>query len=120
MLGALPLLHQPGEVWEYSIGFDVLGRAIEVVTGQTFDEFLQSRLFAPLHMVDTGFSVPAEKLARLVAVPGTQPKPLSDGDVGKPQTFFSGGGGIVSKRSPTSCASARCCSTAASLTVRAF
>ena len=95
-LGTLPLLHQPGEVWEYSIGYDVLGRVIEVVSGQTFDQFLQSRLFAPLRMVDTGFSVPEDKLARLVAVPGAQPAPLSDGDVRKPQTFFSGGGGIVS------------------------
>jgi len=95
-LGTLPLLHQPGEVWEYSIGYDVLGRVIEVVSGQPFDQFLQSRLFAPLHMVDSGFSVPADKLDRLVAVPGAQPAPLSDGDVGKPQTFFSGGGGIVS------------------------
>src|SRR5580698_7520462 len=95
-LGTLPLLHQPGEVWEYSIGYDVLGRVIEVVSGESFDQFLQSRLFAPLHMVDTGFSVPADKLDRLVAVPGAQPAPLSDGDVGKPQTFFSGGGGIVS------------------------
>jgi CubicO group peptidase (beta-lactamase class C family) len=95
-LGTLPLLHQPGEVWEYSIGFDVLGRVIEVVSGQTFDQFLQSRLFAPLHMVDSGFSVPEDKLARLVAVPGKQPPPLSDGDVAKRQTLFSGGGGIVS------------------------
>jgi len=95
-LGSLPLLHQPGEVWEYAIGFDVLGRVIEVVSGQSFDRFLQERLFAPLHMVDSGFSVPEDKLARLVAVPGAQPLPLSDGDVGKPQTFFSGGGGIVS------------------------
>jgi CubicO group peptidase (beta-lactamase class C family) len=95
-LGALPLLHQPGEVWEYSIGYDVLGRVIEVVSGQTFEQFLQNRLFAPLRMVDTGFHVPPEKLARLVAVPGAQPAALSDGDVGKPQTFFSGGGGIVS------------------------
>jgi hypothetical protein len=47
-------------------------------------------------MVDSGFSVPLDKLDRLVAVPGAQPAPLSDGDVGKPQTFFSGGGGIVS------------------------
>ena len=89
-------MHQPGEVWEYSIGYDVLGRVIEVVSGQTFDRFLQSRLFAPLHMVDSGFSVPTDKLDRLVAVPGAQPAPLSDGDVAKPQTFFSGGGGIVS------------------------
>jgi CubicO group peptidase (beta-lactamase class C family) len=95
-LGTLPLLHQPGEVWEYSIGFDVLGRVIEVVSGQPFDQFLQSRLFAPLRMVDTGFHVPEDKLARLVAVPGAQPAALSDGDVAKRQTFFSGGGGIVS------------------------
>jgi len=93
-LGALPLLHQPGEVWEYSLGFDVLGRVIEVVSGQTFDQFLQSRLFAPLHMVDTGFSVPVDKLARLVAVPPSRNPSLWD--VTKPQTFFSGGGGIVS------------------------
>src|ERR1700722_7164984 len=39
-LGSLPLLHQPGEVWEYAIGFDVLGRVIEVVSGQSFDRFL--------------------------------------------------------------------------------
>ena len=95
-LGGLPLLHQPGEVWEYSIGYDVLGRVIEVVSGQTLEQFLQSRLFAPLHMIDSGFSVPEDKLDRLVAVPGAQPAPLSDGDVGKRQTFFSGGGGIVS------------------------
>ena len=95
-LGALPLLHQPGEVWEYSLGYDVLGRVIEVVSGQPFDQFLQSRLFGPLHMVDSGFSVPADKLDRLVAVPGAQPRPLLDGDVATRQTFFSGGGGIVS------------------------
>src|SRR4051812_35090514 len=95
-LGTLPLVHQPGEVWEYSVGFDVLGRVIEVVSGQPFDQFLQSRLFAPLRMVDTGFDVPEDKLARLVAVPGAQPAPLSNGDVTRRQTFFSGGGGIVS------------------------
>jgi CubicO group peptidase (beta-lactamase class C family) len=93
-LGTLPLLHQPGEVWEYSAGFDVLGRIIEVVSGQPFDQFLQSRLFAPLHMVDTGFHVPEDKLARLVAVPPSRNPSLWD--VTKKQTFFSGGGGIVS------------------------
>jgi CubicO group peptidase (beta-lactamase class C family) len=93
-LGTLPLLHQPGEVWEYSTGFDVLGRVIEVASGQPFDKFLQSRLFAPLHMVDTGFDVPEDKLARLVAVPLSRNPSLWD--VTKRQTFFSGGGGIVS------------------------
>jgi CubicO group peptidase (beta-lactamase class C family) len=76
-LGTLPLLHQPGDVWEYAIGYDVLGRVIEVVSGQPFDQFLQTRLFAPLRMVDTGFHVPKDKLDRLVAVPGAQPAPLS-------------------------------------------
>jgi CubicO group peptidase (beta-lactamase class C family) len=95
-LGTLPLLHQPGEVWEYSLGFDVLGRVIEVVSGQAFDQFLQGRLFAPLRMVDSGFSVPEDKLARLVAVPGAQPPSLWEGDVTKRQAFFSGGGGMVS------------------------
>ena len=93
-LGTLPLLHQPGEVFEYSSGFDVLGRVIEVVSGAAFDQFLQSRLFAPLHMVDTGFYVPEDKLARLV-VPPPSPRP-SPWDVTKRQTFLSGGGGIVS------------------------
>lgn len=90
----------------------MLGRVIEVVSGQPFDQFLQSRLFAPLHMVDSGFSVPQDRLARLVALPSAQPQPLSDGDVGEPQTFFSG-------RFLIFCASARCCSTAASLTAYA-
>src|SRR5262249_39605506 len=79
-VGTLPLVPQPGEVWEYSIGYDVLGRVIEVVSGQPFDQFLQSRLFAPLRMVDSGFYVPPDKLSRLVEVPGAQPAPLTDGD----------------------------------------
>ena len=65
-LGSLPLVHQPGEVWEYSWGVDVLARVIEVVSGQSFDQFLDSRIFKPLRMVDTGFFVPDEKRARLV------------------------------------------------------
>jgi CubicO group peptidase (beta-lactamase class C family) len=57
-LGALPLAHQPGEVWEYSWSTDVLARAVEVVSGQSFDQFLQGRIFDPLRMIDTGFHVP--------------------------------------------------------------
>jgi CubicO group peptidase (beta-lactamase class C family) len=93
-LGTLPLLHQPGEVFEYAVGFDVLGRVIEVASGEPLDQFLQNHLFAPLGMVDTGFYVPAEKLGRLVAEPPSHGP--SDWDVAKRQTFFSGGGGIVS------------------------
>jgi CubicO group peptidase (beta-lactamase class C family) len=94
-LARLPLAHQPGEVWEYGHSADVLGRVIEVVSGQPLDRFLDSRLFQPLGMVDTGFWVPPEKIARLVDAPvGARIRP--DRDVTKPTTLFSGGGGLVS------------------------
>jgi CubicO group peptidase (beta-lactamase class C family) len=91
----LPLAHQPGEVWEYGHSADVLGRVVEVASGQPLDRFLDSRLFKPLGMVDTGFWVPPEKLARLVDPPaGAAIRP--DRDVTRPTTLFSGGGGLVS------------------------
>jgi CubicO group peptidase (beta-lactamase class C family) len=91
----LPLAHQPGEVWEYGHSADVLGRVIEIVSGQPLDQFLDSRVFKPLRMVDTGFWVPPEKLARLIDPPvGAPIRP--DRDVTKPTTLFSGGGGLVS------------------------
>lgn len=94
-LARLPLAHQPGEVWEYGHNADVLGRVIEVASGQPFDRFLDNRLFKPLGMVDTGFWVPPEKLARLVDPPAGAAM-LPDRDVTKPTTLFSGGGGLVS------------------------
>jgi CubicO group peptidase (beta-lactamase class C family) len=94
-LARLPLAHQPGEVWEYGLNVDVLGRVIEIASGQPLDQFLDSRLFKPLGMVDTGFWVPAEKLVRLIDPPvGAAIYP--DRDVTKPTTLFSGGGGLVS------------------------
>jgi CubicO group peptidase (beta-lactamase class C family) len=93
-LGTLPLAHQPGEVWEYSWGVDVLGRVVEVASGENFEKFLQSHLFGPLHMTDTGFYVPAEKLGRLVDSPTPRRRPLWD--VTTRPTLFSGGGGMVS------------------------
>jgi CubicO group peptidase (beta-lactamase class C family) len=93
-LAQLPLAHQPGEVWEYSHGVDVLGRVVEVASGEPFDQFLQDRIFGPLHMVDTGFYVPEEKLGRLVDPPDAQRPPLWD--VTTPPKLFSGGGGLVS------------------------
>jgi CubicO group peptidase (beta-lactamase class C family) len=93
-LGKLPLAHQPGEVWEYSWGVDVLARVVEVASGQPFDQFLQSRIFGPLHMIDTGFYVPEAKLARLVDPPPGGRDALWD--VTKPPRLFSGGGGLVS------------------------
>jgi CubicO group peptidase (beta-lactamase class C family) len=64
-LGTLPLMHQPGAGWMYNTGSDVLGVLIARATGQPFGEFLRERIFEPLKMADTGFSVPPDSLARL-------------------------------------------------------
>ncbi|MFG1927693.1 serine hydrolase domain-containing protein [Cryptosporangium sp. NPDC048952] len=64
-LGELPLVHQPGEGWMYSVGADVLGILLSRASGQALEVFLQERVFDPLGMVDTGFAVPAEKLDRV-------------------------------------------------------
>lgn len=101
-LAKLPLAHQPGEVWDYGISVDVLSRAIEVASGQPFDQFLEARLFGPLNMADTGFYVPEAKLSRLVDPPaggrgGPPDSVLSD--VTTPTKLFAGGGGLVSTAS---------------------
>src|SRR5882757_2691884 len=93
-LAGLPLAHQPGEVHEYGWSVEVLSRVVEVASGQSFDQFLQSRILGPLHMVDTGFYVPEEKLDRLVDSPMPERPPTWD--VTKPAKLFSGGGGLVS------------------------
>jgi CubicO group peptidase (beta-lactamase class C family) len=98
-LAKLPLAHQPGEVWDYGISVDVLSRVIEVASGQPFDQFLETRLFGPLNMVDTGFYVPEAKLSRMVEPPaggrGGPPDSVL-ADVTKPTRLFAGGGGLVS------------------------
>ena len=106
-LSKIPLKHQPGKTWEYSVSVDVLGRFIEVIADQRFDEFLQERIFGPLGMVDTGFYVPDEKLDRFAQL--YTPAPEGDGVEPAPQFFsrnfinnpthFSGGGGMVSTAS---------------------
>jgi CubicO group peptidase (beta-lactamase class C family) len=100
-LGKIPLLHQPGERWHYSVSADVQGYLVEKLSGQPFPEFLKQRIFDPLGMKDTGFYVPAEKLNRFVsfytydkdrkfiAHPGVP-------DFSKPPGAPSGGGGMVS------------------------
>lgn len=90
-LARLPLSYQPGEVWEYGHSPEVLGRLIEVASGRPLDQFLESRLFKPLGMVDTGFWVPPEKRARLVDAP-VGAAMLPDRDVTKPTTLFAGAG----------------------------
>jgi hypothetical protein len=90
-LARLPLAHQPGEVWEYGHSPELLARVIEVVSGLRLDQFLDNRIFKPLGMVDTGFWVPPDKLARLVdPPPGATIHP--DRDVTKPTTLFAGAG----------------------------
>ena len=67
-LSTVPLVHEPGEEWTYGVSTDLLGYLVEVVSGMPFEEFLQTRLFTPLGMVDTAFSVPLEKLNRFAAL----------------------------------------------------
>lgn len=103
-LGTIPLKNQPGTIWEYSVSTDVLGRFVEVVSGQPFNEFLEARIFTPLGMRDTGFFVPAEDAHRLTTVytPNegntaiTAQEPDKARDFAKKTSYFSGGGGLVS------------------------
>ena len=100
-LGELPLMYQPGTRWQYSLSTDVLGRLVEVVSGQSFDVFLRERIFEPLGMVDTGFYVPASKrdrFARMYGHEGPERALTLTDTVGfmRPPTRFSGGGGLVS------------------------
>ena len=67
-LSTIPLVHEPGERWTYGLSTDVLGYLVEVVSGMPFEEFLQTRFFRPLGMVDTAFSVSLEKLDRFAAL----------------------------------------------------
>jgi CubicO group peptidase (beta-lactamase class C family) len=96
-LGKLPLVYQPGTVWEYSRATDVLGGLVEVVSGVKLSEFFEQRIFKPLKMNDSGFWVPADKLNRLAE---GQPEPPNNQkpnmiDVTKPPKFEGGGQGLV-------------------------
>src|SRR3546814_4853390 len=64
-LAELPLVYEPGTRWSYSVGLDLMGRVIEVVSGQAFDAFLKARLFDSLGMTSTYFQVPASEAGRL-------------------------------------------------------
>jgi CubicO group peptidase (beta-lactamase class C family) len=112
-LAGLPLLFNPGEKWEYSLGVDVLGRLVEVISGKPLDEFSRTRIFEPLGMKDTYFYPPDGKLDRLATAytyyddkglnrfPDT---PITEGPftysadypTGGPKKLFSGGAGLVS------------------------
>jgi CubicO group peptidase (beta-lactamase class C family) len=112
-LAGLPLLFNPGEKFEYSLGVDVLGRLVEVVSGKPLDEFFRTRIFEPLGMKDTYFYPPDGKLDRLATAytyyddkglnrfPDT---PITEGaftysadyPTRSPRNLFSGGAGLVS------------------------
>lgn len=102
-LGELPLMFHPGERWQYSVATDVLGRLVEVISGQNLDRFFQERIFGPLGMKDTAFHVPADKLSRLPVNYRWSPEgkrsiadhPSSSSYRNAP-SFLSGGGGLVS------------------------
>jgi len=112
-LAAIPLLFNPGERWEYSLGVDVLGRLVEVVSGKPLDEFFRARIFEPLGMKDTYFYPPDHKLERLAtaytydAEKGLKrfpDSPIAEGffiysadyPYRAPKKLFSGGAGLVS------------------------
>jgi CubicO group peptidase (beta-lactamase class C family) len=97
-----PLIHQPGTVWEYSLATDMLGRVVEAVSGKRLADFMQERLWGPLQMKDTAFSVPPEKMARLaeaLPVDASSGKPNKLWDVSAVPNNDSGGGGGVSTAS---------------------
>ncbi|GAB3320167.1 serine hydrolase domain-containing protein [Geodermatophilus aquaeductus] len=106
---SVPLVFQPGSEWNYGVSTDVLGRLVEVVSGQTLDVFFAERIFRPLGMADTSFGLREDddvaSLARLyAAVPGQPGGPATGfapldamGEAAhRRPTFLSGGGGLVS------------------------
>ena len=102
---ALPLLASPGERWNYSISTDILGRVVEVASGQSFDVFLRARILEPLGMDDTAFVVPAHRrdrftghYARVDGALQLVDSPV-EGEYTRPPAWLSGGGGLTSTAS---------------------
>lgn len=102
-LGEVPLEFSPGTAWNYSVSTDVLALVVQRLSGMEFEAFLQRRIFEPLGMVDTGFTVPPEKLHRLTDAWMLDPKRgtivydrAEESSWSRPPAFVSGGGGLVS------------------------
>jgi len=97
----MPLLFQPGTEWNYSVATDVLGRVVEVASGQSLDAFLAEHVLGPLDMTDTAFHVAADDQQRLAALYMPNPRGgllrnTTMGDaITRPPTFLSGGGGLA-------------------------
>jgi CubicO group peptidase (beta-lactamase class C family) len=102
-LASAPLVHQPGTVFDYSYSIDVLGRLVEVLSGEPLDRYMAEHIFKPLHMDDTGFYVPESKWDRLATMYAANPDgtitrsndPMQEGIKHNPGVF-SGGGGLAS------------------------
>ena len=100
-LGAIPLAHQPGTVWEYSVATDVLGLLLERASGKRLDVLLDELLLTPLGMTDTAFWVPPEKQARLAQAPDSDPqkaamlKSYRDSERPSGKTYLKGGAGLI-------------------------
>lgn len=100
-LPSIPLATQPGAAWRYGSSIDVLGYLVEVWSGKPFDVFLQERMFQPLGMVDTGFSVPAAKVSRIAKVYSLNTSGVVEpskmvADATRKPVFLAGGGGLYS------------------------
>jgi len=104
-IAALPLQFEPGSRWHYSVASDLVGLAVERISGVPFADFLENRIFTPLGMDDTFFNVPADKRERFLPNHGWDPKSSSVVDVTQRTdargnytsgTLSSGGGGLVS------------------------
>jgi CubicO group peptidase (beta-lactamase class C family) len=99
---SMPLLFEPGREWNYSVSTDVLGRVVEVASGQPLDQFLAERIFEPLGMTDTAFHAPEADHGRVAAlyVPGPEGRAVRYEAGGRaalrPPAMLSGGGGLVS------------------------
>ena len=109
VLADMPLIYHPGTSWEYSLAIDVVARLVEIISGQPFDQFIQTRILGPLGMVDTGFVVPEKDQSRLAAyyVGADLMDPMKPGLTRtdnypypgaylRPTPRFNGGGGLVS------------------------
>ncbi|MEV7009874.1 serine hydrolase domain-containing protein [Streptosporangium sp. NPDC051022] len=104
LFGTLPLMHQPGETWQYNVGSLVLGVLVARASGLPLEDFLRNRLFEPLGMMETGFSMPAEHLHRLpehyMTDPRTgrmEPQTLTAREEWtRPPAFPSGAAGLLS------------------------
>jgi len=103
LLAEHPLKFHPGTHWNYGLSTDIVGRLVEILSDQRFDDYLRQEIFEPLDMEDTGFFVPEASAGRLSALyeyqPANTPKLFDDPETSRylrPRTYLSGAGGLVS------------------------